>query len=472
MVTSYSGNRNAIRTFPAPALLLLAGGMALAATLAVGWFTVREQAPVILLFYTLLGLVGGGVAARAGVRALSIFLLAYFWTVLFAIGLHDLYIGRYGVPYYIGGSDDLAFEQAARFAVALGSWRYNVLESVNLWDYDLEGMGEALGYVYFVGMLMRIGDSVGGYHTFLPRLVNAFLLGLLAVAAYQVAVRWMIRRQIAFGVGLAVGLLPIMTWTAAHVFRDILMALAMMTVALLWAPTDRFRTRDRLVRWGITLVLVLVLREVRFMQALVMVGIALVADLLAPSGLSLTRARLFYLLAGGLVLVVLAAAMAPMLGNIGTRLSGMQARYLVYNLEKADGLSGYVFSAPPPLGYLLRMVYGLIVPLPIPSTEPERLWLSLGTLVHYAFLPFAAGGLVLAIRQRLYWPLVAAFLALFTGAVLITFTTRHIVQYLPFAAILAGHGYQHLRRYRLTIWLLMAGLGALLALVYAYLQLL
>ena len=436
----------------------------------VAWFAAAMGAYSAPLFFILFGLIGGGIAARMGERALLLFTLAYCWTVIFSIGLHQLYLAQYGVPYYVGGSDDLAYEKTALLARELPIFNYAALLNINLYELNLQQVRGSIGYAYLVGLIVRLGDGLGGYHTILPRIFNGFLLGMLSIATYRVALRWQIDRTYAFWAALATGLLPIMTYTSAHIFRDTFMSLMMMLTVLLWAPTTHQDAFSRAKRWLVTILFSVITYQIRPLQAGILVIVALVADVFVTARPRQALQRLFIMMGCGALVLLMVPSVRATVVALALRVPDMQGRYGDYRLGKADGLSTYVFSAGFPLGYILRTGYGLIVPLPIAYGTLDRALLSIETLIQYAFLPFTIGGLIIGVTHRRMWPLIAMFCGLYFGAVLITFTQRHIILYLPFGAILAAYGYTHLRRYRLPIWGGMAFAGLLLVAAYLFLK--
>jgi hypothetical protein len=456
-----------------PVSLIASALISLVTIILLGQFAARENALSIMVLFAILGFLGIGLTARSGLRTMSLFIIPYCWTILFALFLYATYMAQYEVPYYVGGSDDFNFERAAYILRKLPFWNYGAVLNLDYNSTGLVGLDQSIGYVYFLGLLIRFGELFGGYHTMLPRIVNAFLLAMLAATTYRVALRYGMIRKVAFAVALATGLLPIMTWTSAHVFRDVFMSFSLMLVTLIWAPGGRFSSMSRIARWTMTFVLILMLSQVRLLQAVVALGVAVVSDLFVPAAHSRhSIERKVYIFAFMVLLLLCVAVFSSQIRWLWEWVVDAQGRYTIHNLEKSDGFSRLVFSAPLPMGLVLRAIYGVIVPLPIFTLELDRLWLSIGTAAQFMFLPFLAAGLVRGIKQRELWPITAAFIMLFGGAILITFTLRHIVQFLPFAAILAGFGYTAISRYRYLIWILMVALGLLLAVSYLGLRLL
>ncbi|MBX2997177.1 MAG: hypothetical protein KF893_01610 [Caldilineaceae bacterium] len=448
-----------------PLYVLGRGGILLASG-AIGLFTILEASPAIFITFCLFGLAGFLISSRMGATAVNLYSVVYAFSVIAAIWIYYVYLDRYGVPYYAGGSDDLHYE----------NWGRDTAHWLGIFDYgSIRGTSvspshNSVGYVYLVSLLYRLGELLGGFHTMIPRTFNAMLLGLTAVVSYGLAARLLLPRRMTLIVGLAVGLTPIMVYNTVHTFRDVWMALLLLVAVYLWTPDlATSRPGSRLWRWAITLFLVLILSEFRFLQSLILLGVAFVGDVFATQRLSPVRQRLYAIFAFMVALVMLVLLREEILG-ISDRLSYSQENYANYRTGMADGLSSYVFNASPPLGYVLRIGYAVITPLPIPSTQLDRLWLSVGTLLQFAFLPFVGLGLLWAIKRRYTWPMLAAFGVLFGGMAFFTFTGRHIVQFYPYGILLAALGYLHYRRYRYLIWLLLGWGGVGLAVVYMLLR--
>jgi 4-amino-4-deoxy-L-arabinose transferase-like glycosyltransferase len=112
----------------------------------------------------------------------------------------------------------------------------------------------------------------------------------------------------------------------------------------------------------------------------------------------------------------------------------------------------------------------MVTPIPEVTTEFHRLWLYLGTAVQFLFSPFLFLGIFRAFRDSRTWVTLIAFTLLFIGMVMFSFQGRHIVQYFPFAVLLAALGWRESRA-RVAILVVMALGGAFLAVLYAGLKL-
>lgn len=443
--------------------------LSLTAFLSTILFGMREEASVVPIFHFAFGILGYTIARRWGRAESRIFLWAYCGATLAAIALFAVYNERYGTPYYVGGSDDLGYERAAQ---AVASY-LDVYEYGEMTDVVEKQFHRSIGYVYLVSLLYRVAEPFGGFHTMLPRLLNCMAQALIATLTYRVARQYGLTDRSALWTALFVGFSPIMVYNAIHTFRDTIATLLILWVVYVWGTgTHRLHIWRRFFLWVQTLIVAGFVSQLRVAQAVAILGIAAIGDLFLPRGkLRFSSLDSLYRLALATVLclVVFGLFWDDALGFL-LRMLDAQARYTVYRVGLSDGLSAYVFGAPAPLNFILRVPYALVTPLPILSTSPDRLWLSVGSLLWYFLLPFLIIGLVHTAGDRSKVQLLGAFVILFGGMALITFTSRHISQFLPFGTLIAGIGLERYRRYRTTIWLLTGWFGGCLVLAYTFLK--
>jgi hypothetical protein len=384
--------------------------------------------------------------------------------------MYGLYMDRYGLPYYIGGSDDFVFENEAK----------DVVSSVGIFDYSsmrtqvLKPSHTAAGYVYIVSLLYRVSEPLGGFHTMFPRLLNCLALGLLAVITYRLGKLHGLEERTSLWVGLFVGLAPIMVYTTVHTFRDTITSLLTIWIVYVWQRrSDRFSFRQRILCWLQTGAVAIIVSQLRLPQAAAILAIAYVGDLvprryrIRPFSKEDLYRFMMLGLAGTAVLLIFRHTLTGFLVD----LLDTHERYVGYRLGLSDGLSNVVFGSPPPITYGLRALYGLVVPLPVLSTEIDRVWLSAGTLAWFFLLPFLTLGFVQALRDRAKFQLLAAFVLLYGGTAIVSFSSRHILQFLPYGVLIAGIGLERYGKYKLPIWLGSAWLGVGLVLLYAVLKL-
>lgn len=459
-------DKSLARAQPSALCLLL---LVLLTGLTVSVFAIAVQASMaVLASCFLFGLAGVCVARWWGKREARLFMWVYCSAVLAAIVLYVIYSGRYGTPYFAGGSDDLKYELNAKDAAS----------SLGIFDYfSIRGRvvkqtHNSVGYVYLVSLLYRAGETLGGFHTMLPRFLNCLALGLLAIVTYRLGQRYGLTECTSARAALFVGFLPITVYTTIHTFRDTIVSLLTIWVVYVWSSrSDTFSFRERIWLWLQTMVIVGIVSQLRRSQAVAILAIALVGDLLSSGH----RVRPFStegmhrLVMVALCCITLVTIVQDEASEFIERLGLLEESYARYRIGLSDGLSTYVFGAPAPLTYLLRAVYALVTPIPVLSRKLERLWLSIGTTIRYLFLPFLTAGIVLSLRDRAKRQLLSGFVLLFSGTAFISFTSRHVVQFLPYGALLTGIGFERFRRRKFAVWIAMVWFGFGLVLAYVVL---
>lgn len=428
-------------------------------------FSLAQASLPMLISYATFGIVGALCARLLGLIESRLFMIVYGAASIAAVMLYLYFERLYGVPYLLGGSDELHYEEVGlAFAQTLDLFDYISIRGnlVPVWH-------NSVGYIYVVGVLDKFALLFGDPHTMVPRLFNAALLGLTAVGVHRIARKLELPAQVAVACGLFAGCLPLMMYVSVQTLRDIMATTSLVGIVAVWTME-----RDRPPSIGkavlLTVPLILMLLDVRRAQAFV-------ATLIAAAGFLSTdvgRRPVVW------VLTCVAAALAGagaylLLGDvINTDLLFFLGQSDYYNDYRVDevggGLSSIVFTTPPPLGWLLRTAYALASPFPETSLELDKLWLNVGTITQMMFIPFLFGGLGVAARRRHWWTVLAAMVLLFIGMAMFTFQGRHIVQYLPFAVLLTALGYQRYRHKRGVIFALTAAVGGVLAVVYVLLK--
>ena len=440
-----------------------------AATVVLFAFTVAQDAPAILASYVTFGFAGYLWARRAGVVAGRLFACVFAGGVLSAMVLYGYYVSAYGTPYWLGGSDELHFEEVGRqFAESYGVLEYGQIRG-GLVRVD----HNSVAYVYLVGLLFKFAMFFGGVHTMVPRLFNLACLGLIAVGTYRLSLSVGLRGRLPLATGLFAGFLPMMSWVSGQTLRDIVVSALFVALAVVWArPANEQRPRRFAFSLLISGFLIVALIDLRLPQAFV-AALVTIAGVLASDAARGRITRWVLLAAAGVLAVMLSYTIAQLVTGQTAFLVGQAVYYSTYRVEDTGGgLSAIVFSTPPPLGWLLRIAYALVTPLPALTSQLDLVWIGLGTVVHVLCLPFFLRGLLAFRLQREWLVIVSAFGFLFLGMALISFQVRHIVQYLPFGIIIAAHGYVLLRGRR-HLWTgLMVLAGAFLGTAYAALKLL
>lgn len=428
-------------------------------------FAIQQMSLVIIMAYLLFGITGLALVLRAGSISIRIYATVYGFAAFAAVGLYIIYTSTHGVPYWGGGSDELKFEaMGLAFAQGYGLFEYGQIRT-NL----VSESHNSVGYIYLVGLLVRFCDVFGQFHTMVPRLFNAGCLGLLSVLVFQLGLRLGLQKNTAIRAALFTGCLPLMMWVSVQTLRDVVIALFLMLIAFLWIP-------DRYERWrypvpvliGLSLPLLLAIWEFRLAYvyvAAIMIGIALLSNRHLRSPMQLLFITLPLVVISGIgimeIYTTLSVSVLNIFGSIG--------RYAEFRGPggSGGGLSTIVFSTPIfPMGWIYRTAYALVSPLPVKFIPLDYGWLSLGTVVRLLFLPFLFMGVRRAIKDPVWRIVFVMFLMLFSGMAMITFTFRHITQFLPYAVLLTALGYENYKKNPMKVFYSMGTAGLLLGLLY------
>lgn len=424
-------------------------------------FSLAEMSLAVLIAFLLFVVVGLMITCKFDRTSARIFLVVYGVGVIATIILYYHYIATYGVPYLLGGSDDLHYEEfAGNFSRQFGLLDYSAIRK----DLGLS-WHNSVGYIYLVGILYRFSGLFGGFYTMIPRLFNLMCLGLISVGIYKISLLLSLRQRTAVIAALFAGLLPLMVYTSAHTYRDIFISVWFVWLVYLWTSVGRaVDRRSFIVPMLFTLIAMGILFEFRKGQAVVVALIGFIGLLSRKqyTGINVIGVTLALIIAGAFCFIF-----AEYIDQEMAELFRQGVSYSEYRVEETGGgLSAVVFKTHPPMGYLLRVAYALISPLPVLSSKLYEIWLSVGTIIQFFFIPFLFIGIVKSIRNRSHWVLLCAFVTLFVGMAMFTFQIRHIVQCLPFAVILASIGYEQYRSCRATIFGSMGLLGIAMAMMY------
>jgi hypothetical protein len=124
-----------------------------------------------------------------------------------------------------------------------------------------------------------------------------------------------------------------------------------------------------------------------------------------------------------------------------------------FDRAEEDGLSLILFNLPSPIKYFAIVGYAFITPLPIIYTQSiDWNFLSLGTIFQFLFIPFVILGIKMTFRNLFMLPIFVMFIITFSGYVFGSFTFRHIVYIVPFAAIYGVIGFENYKKYKFIFW--------------------
>jgi len=412
-----------------------------------------------LLCFIILAIFGIVIGLKLGRIETKLFIIVYYCNIFIILVLYLIYMSRYGIPYYCGGSDDLHYEEYAQ----------KVVQSLGIFDYfSIRGnvvsyFHNSVGYLYLVSLLYRFGNIFDGFHTLLPRFLNSFTLSILAILVFCFSYNKLnLKLNTSIVIGLITGLAPILMYISAHTFRDVIVAVLIFLCMYLWNNYSNYNCLQRLFLLFITPLLIFILWEFRNFGAIVALFLILVSYF--NSEVNFLKYNKIKKILKLFFIVIVTGTLLYYLYSIGKanwfidRSKYYYSFYTEYRLDKSPGLAKYVFSSSGFLGLFLRLIYLSVTPFPIFSMEIERCWLSIGTIFQFFLLPFLIIGLIRLFIEKKELQIPIGFIMLFTGVALFSFQSRHIILYYPFAVIAGGYGYDYYRSKGFevkNVWLLM-----------------
>lgn len=374
------------------------------------------------------------------------------------------YIQEYGIPYYSGGSDDLDFEIYSQYIVDRGY----ILPSQYLKDPIL-GFHNSKGFLWLISWIMRLVEPFGGYHTIAFRVFNVNLLialGVLITSFFKENYGFSNHKNSV--VLIASTLFPNALYISIHVFRDTLIILLLFSIFYLW---DRFLKKEKKAIYLtfktiiITLILTYFAYWVRSQNLIFIIGTILLSVFMNKRTLSMKN---FGVIVMSLFILVFLAEVSGVFQII----MDFNERYTAHKLEISDGLSSIIFRmALFPFGIIIRFIYGLISPIPIPVLDSMNMFsdiktffnvlVSYGTLVQISLLPYLFKNI-----KRID-KVVLVFFFFMLGIVITTFTFRHFILVYPFMIILIFREFYLTKpSEKLLIFLSVSGSVTLMASVY------
>lgn len=423
---------------------------------------------ILILLTKVLVLKENGTSADA----LNIGIVGYS-LALCATGLiYIYYLSIYSSPYESGGTDDFYFEEKALLLADHMPMKYSEAQELiksagsGTWHHNEN-------YAIFVGLLHWASRTLGfNEHTLNPRIFNCFILALTGVIAWCLARRVCASPHAAHFAGLFTVSLPATLFNAAHVYRDTLVAFG--CTATVYFVVKTFEEINRggaesksairpivFASWAILNLLVAgVLRDGLYLI------LGFIIFLMFVLQVRNTMSKILAVI-GGILCGVLIDVITG--GNLNDKIVTFFTTYTELRSDVGDqkGIATAIWKLQPILSIPLRLVYGLIAPLPFIVDIHSDTFRNLGTLFWYVLLPFLFYGIRDAVKgfnPKLITPVIA-FLCLYIPVVTITMQARHISMYLSFAAVIIASQLE-LRRTVMPEISAMGGLGIIGAFAY------
>lgn len=398
---------------------------------------------------------------RKNGRTVMLYISIFITSICFIFIVYYANQASYGSPYYIGGSDDLKFENQAT-----DIFYSNIYSPRKLLGTVLDRYHNSPLFPVYISLLIRFSNLFDGYNTFLPRIMNVYFLLWISILFEYFLKQYAKFSDKKTNICIAFfALNPNIQYINSHIFRDTFNLLQIFLIVFVF---DKLISNRKYLRKIFYLVILFFLIYITFYtrkNSLVFAGAICLFTLVDK--LKINKRYI--------VIIFILLFTTDFLNII--RLDYFIDKYSRYVLSIAgDGLSSYVFRQPLlPFGVILRFFYALITPFPnffALFNEPNTIVLDIvifliycGVLLQILFIPF-----ILKRLLKFDW-LTLSFFVCFLGVIITTFTFRHIMFYYPFMVAVGVDGYisSNKRKRKQTLFL-SAIIIFLLALLYIVLK--
>ena len=396
------------------------------------FFSIIQGSTSIIIFYTfctscLLLFANDSKEVNLG----SIILLS---GIVVGVGLFCYYIGEFGTPYYNElPSDDHSYERYAQSAASEVGW----FQFGKIKEQILPPAFNSPGYVYILTIIVRISELFGGFHTFIPKILNITLHSIGAILIYRILrYTYKISEVLSSRIAYLYGLFPYLLFLSAHTFRDIIIGLCFIAVYYIFINYDKLKFTNIVF----SIFLIYLAYTLRLYSAVFMIGIIFACiQRSSPSKLLKYSISIFAVCILGYALFFIQVSSY---GSLLQTLIFEQIRSTQSNI--GGGIGGSIFAIPLlPFGWFLRIVYLFISPVPFLTYNFPDLFISIGTSIQiyiYAFVIY--GYYKFGLAQK--WTNVILW-AIILGVSITSFQYRHLTMVLPFLFLVFGiywHNYK------------------------------
>lgn len=372
---------------------------------------------------------------------------AAFIKIIYYIFILLIYFGNrsvYGKPYYIGGSDDLFFEERAR-EYWLGQGIYFPWE--DHWPSNIKG------FLWLIASILRISNYIGGYHTLAFRVMNTDILLATGCVIYIICRRCLnmkvYQSRAAF---LVFSLFPNAIVISSYVFRDTVSVFLLVSG---YYFCDKIMQQMTIKGSNITIkglhfsdafifLLICIMSYWTRRELLLYILVILLLSFFRSGRITFsTFLRYIFPVSCLLVLFIVTGVME----NVRIKMLSYGDRLITdTQIGGEDALSSIVFSRSIfPVGWLFRTAYALVYPIPvglfkiitgrINGLSIADFFVALGTCFQVILIPFL-------IKEIKKWDkLVWTYLMVFLSIIMTTFGFRHFILIYPFQCMLIVRNY-------------------------------
>lgn len=411
-----------------------------------------------------------------------IYAIALGISVLSLVLVYTANVNTFGNSYYGGGSDDKTYERLAIISYQLNVFKPSQIIGTIISEFDVGAL-----YYSFVALLVLFSQLFDGFSTWLPRIVNVFLLIGSSMVLLNLFDR--VNEKASFLAVLTLILFPLIQYVNAHVFRDTLNLF--LIVFLVWVvihlklqinPVKLYLIRNSALIFLliVSVYLIYYLRRNTLVYALTILGFMSI-DWIKPwlvkviDYLKLKKLRMIIAVASLVIVVVIGFLILSRLVNLEYYIQ----TYTQYRTELGlSGLSRFVFQMPIlPFGLPIRFLYGLITPFPFInrimigfSSLNVDTWMNLMS-IGVGMVFFSIPYLLTRLMKR-DW-ISNSFLVIYISIIITTFTLRHMIFFTPFMLFLIWDQFLMTpMKLRKHLFLLSSVLLVILMIVYILLRML
>lgn len=353
---------------------------------------------------------------------------------------------EYGIPYYLGGSDDLTYEsQALELKGRLGFFdAEEVKGAIN------SPFHNSPGFVWFLTRFVDSVEVVTKYDTLHFRLFNCFLFASAAIIWFLTIRRFhFINDETSFIITLGTFSIPFILYINSFVFRDtiILLLLVMYSSALCSLYNTLTSKGSSLKFITITawiLVIVYLMLPLRSLYSIVLIFVYFLSLFNYFTGtLKVFHRRLLYSITL-IIFSLMAAFLYDMYSMELLRFFDLIDSYGSYVSEKATGLTSIIFDQPLLITAVMRILFSVFYPLP-EFGFGYKFFLQLYAFVQFVCFPLIVYGYIRLFSLNYMRPLLFLFTILYLGVVWGTYTFRHFYYILPFYPLFFYYGLKSIK---------------------------
>lgn len=350
--------------------------------------------------------------------------------ICFMILVYYGLIERYDEPFY--GGDDKLFEEYGRS-----------LYKANIFTFDgvpyIQGMFYAKGYLTIIAWIFRLCESIGGYSTISPRILNIYLWLASVALIYKQIKKRSDTSVVAKKCLPILALYPNALFISSCVYRDTIVTFLMvLSVVTFEEFISAFRVAKVKETYNIVTYVVCflvgsyLLYKIRPQMMYVMLMICFLYLVWGKFRISFGKKLLLFLIA-----IVAAYFLFKYSGGLNL-LNLIMDGYKDYRIEANEGITKRVFSMSlVPFGLVVRFFYGLICPFPggmlslpyfsQPIYSLIFFLIYMMAIMQFYLVPYIVKGMI-KLEYRTF-----RFIVVYCAIIISTFTFRHFIMIYPFA---------------------------------------